>query len=248
MDNIKSYGDSRLTQWCLYCRGIIGTREHVPSKVLLDEPYPDNLPVVGACAACNAGFSLDEEYLACLVECVLTGSAEPEVISRHKIARILSEKPALREMILRARQIINGTVSFAIDYPRVRNVLLKLARGHAMFELDTPLQEGEASVEWTPLVLMDAEARVQFETPPTSSLFPEVGSRAMQRMMVVSVVLASQEDPKSQLVQELLLGPGWIEVQPGRYRYLATVVDTGHVIVRMVLSEYLACEVIWSQD
>lgn len=38
--------------------------------------------------------------------------------------------------------------------------------------------------------------------------------------------------------------PEWIVVQPGRYRYVAFVDDT--VVVRMVLSEYLACEVIWS--
>jgi hypothetical protein len=38
---------------------------------------------------------------------------------------------------------------------------------------------------------------------------------------------------------------GWIVVQPGRYRYLAYV-DSA-VTVRMVLSEYLACEVVWEE-
>jgi hypothetical protein len=248
MENLKSYGDSRLTQLCLYCRGIIETREHVPSKVLLDEPYPDNLPVVGACAKCNESFSLDEEYLACLIDCVLAGSENPALISRPKIARILREKPALRETFRRARQIVNGTTSFSIDHLRVRNVILKLARGHAMFELDMPLSEDGVSIEWIPLALMDADARSRFETPLTSSLFPEVGSRAAQRMAVISVTLASVEDPKKQIVQQLLVEPGWIDVQPGRYRYLATVVATGHTVVRMVLSEYLACEVIWKGD
>ena len=36
---------------------------------------------------------------------------------------------------------------------------------------------------------------------------------------------------------------GWVVVQPDRYRY--AVVETGGVVVRMVLSEYLACEVVW---
>jgi hypothetical protein len=36
---------------------------------------------------------------------------------------------------------------------------------------------------------------------------------------------------------------GWVVVQEGRYRFLTS---TGAVIVRMVLSEYLACEVVWS--
>ncbi len=35
----------------------------------------------------------------------------------------------------------------------------------------------------------------------------------------------------------------WIVVQPDRYRYAVT--ETCRVLVRMVLSEYLACEVVW---
>lgn len=36
---------------------------------------------------------------------------------------------------------------------------------------------------------------------------------------------------------------GWLEVQEGRYRYMA--VGAGSVMVRGVLSEYLAFEVVW---
>ncbi|MGD0649715.1 MAG: hypothetical protein ABSA97_00995 [Verrucomicrobiia bacterium] len=38
----------------------------------------------------------------------------------------------------------------------------------------------------------------------------------------------------------------WIVVQPGRYRYLASVGDG--VIIRLVISEYLGCEVIWDRN
>jgi hypothetical protein len=34
----------------------------------------------------------------------------------------------------------------------------------------------------------------------------------------------------------------WIEVQPGRYRYLVTC---GPSLVRIVIAEYLAAEVAW---
>jgi hypothetical protein len=37
---------------------------------------------------------------------------------------------------------------------------------------------------------------------------------------------------------------GWITVQEGRYRFVAAA--GAAAIVRMVLSEYLACEVVWS--
>lgn len=35
-----------------------------------------------------------------------------------------------------------------------------------------------------------------------------------------------------------------IAVQPGRYRYLAST-DTSKIMLRIVLGEYLACEVVW---
>ena len=42
-----------------YCGAYPDTRDHVPSKVLLDEPYPPDLPVIGACQRCNTSYSLD---------------------------------------------------------------------------------------------------------------------------------------------------------------------------------------------
>ena len=61
-------------------------------------------------------------------------------------------------------------------------------------------------------------------------LWPEIGSRAFLR--------AFGKSP-----DQLPLSRDWIVVQPDRYRY--AVAETGGVIVRMVLSEYLACEVVW---
>jgi hypothetical protein len=80
----------------------------------------------------------------------------------------------------------------------------------------------------TPLHLLTPEARDHFEAPPTTFGWPEVGSRAMQR---IAVALAAPG-----------LSP-WVEVQPNRYRYLA--VAEGTVLIRVVISEYLGCEVIW---
>ncbi len=59
------------------------------------------------------------------------------------------------------------------------------------------------------------------------ALWPEVGSRAMQRLLVAD---------------EAYQG-GWLIVQEGRYRYMA--VSGGDTVVRGVLSEYLGFEVIW---
>ena len=79
---------------------------------------------------------------------------------------------------------------------------------------------------FAPFASIDGVAREDFESGPTWSLWPEVGSRGMQR-----------------LASGFPDGDAWLDVQPGRYRYM-THVQAGPA-VRIVLSEYLACEVSW---
>lgn len=47
---------------CIYCDVTATTKDHVPSKTLLEKPYPNNLMTIDACSDCNKSFSLDEEY------------------------------------------------------------------------------------------------------------------------------------------------------------------------------------------
>lgn len=65
MIQIKSFSDSRLIGTCIYCGGLADTKDHIPSKCLLDKPYPENLSVVKCCNTCNQSFSSDEQYFAC---------------------------------------------------------------------------------------------------------------------------------------------------------------------------------------
>jgi hypothetical protein len=230
MEQLKSYADERLIAGCIYCGRATESRDHVPSRVLLDEPYPKNLPVVPACDACNRSYSLDEQYFACLTECARTGSVE--AVQRPKIARILRENLALAERISEARSITKErNVSFAVELARARNVVLKLARGHVAYEASEILVRAPSHFMITPVRALEPSAREHFETVPSSQVWPEVGSRAMQRLIIAGNDVADK---------------GWIEVQPEQYRYF--VVDERHVLVRIVVSEYLACEVIWDND
>src|SRR5215212_9888063 len=99
MDPRKLFADERFTGVCVYCGGVPSTRDHVPSKVLLDEPFPANLPVVPACQDCNNGFSSDEQYLACLLECAITGSPDPTSVRREKVRRMLCENTSLASLL-----------------------------------------------------------------------------------------------------------------------------------------------------
>ena len=224
MKQLRDYADSRQRSFCAYCGGLTETRDHVPPRVFLDRPYPSNLPIVPACEECNKKISIDEEYIACLMECALAGSTLFENIEREKIARILQRKPKLASRLNESRQVLlDNNTWFMIEADRIRKVVIKLARGHAAFELGEPQLDNPYSVFFSPLIQMDEKQLSVFEAIPPLTLLPEVGSRGMQRLI---------ED-----------GLGWITLQPQRYRYLATV-DAGKMI-RFVIREYLACEVAW---
>src|ERR1035441_3221717 len=114
--------DERLkTDTCVYCHRKANTRDHVPSRVLLDEPYPPQLPTVDACEKCNTGFSSDEEYLSCFIECVLCGATEPGSLRRPKVKRILHEKPKLREQIQESLTR-DGDRSVILVFLRMRSI------------------------------------------------------------------------------------------------------------------------------
>lgn len=221
-----NFGDKRQTAHCVYCSKGIETKEHTPPKVLLDEPYPENLPIVHACTICNQGYSLDEEYFACLIECARVGSVDLKMIERDKIRAILSRKKALLDKLEKAvTKTPEGQVTFSIEPERFKKVLLKIAQGHALYEQNEPKREDKISgFAFGTLEMLSEESREIFETIPQANKAPEVGSRAMQNI----------------LISDDLVGMPWIEVQENRYRYLTF--EDG---VRMVFSEYLWCEIIW---
>lgn len=230
MRQIQNYGDTRQQAFCAYCGSNIATRDHVPPKVFLDTPYPSNLPLVSSCFDCNNHSSIDEEYTACLIERILSGSVEPCEIGREKIKRIIAEKPALASRLARAKQITEQGIIFNAEIDRVHRVILKLARGHASYEINEPQIDMPRNIFAIPRPLFSDEERFLFDNPANSSgtiaLWPEVGSRAMQRLLTY----AEESYP-------------WIHVQKGRYRYMVDMED--RVTVKIVISEYLYCCVEW---
>ena len=233
MKQFPNLGDQRQQNYCVHCGGSTETRDHAPSKIFLDTPYPENLPVLPACPTCNEGFSLDEEYLACFIECVLHGTTDPDKLSRKKVSRILAKSQALRARIERTRKQLQThdsgeVIAWQPEGDRVRNVILKLARCHVAHELNEPQLGDPSHYMVLPLEDLSVEQRRHFEATPDTELWPEVISRAMLRMIDAG-------EPYTE---------SWIDVQDGLYRYMAVGAYTG--MVRGVLSEYLAFEVIWN--
>jgi hypothetical protein len=227
MEQIDDLSDSRLQGFCVYCGGPPESRDHVPSIVFLDEPVQGYRPEVDACINCNRSFSKHEEYMACFLEAVRVGSTTPVPQVRPKIQKILAKRPNLASRIEKSKNTDSGRLVWEPEFSRIEHVVLKLARGHAAYELSAPLLDAPSRIVILPLLSLNSEQLLEFEQIQAGELWPEVGSRAMQRM--------AKSWPSS--VAE------WLVVQPDRYRYIVSI---GHEItVRMVIGEYLSCEVAW---
>lgn len=245
MDQLRDFSDDRLSQGCAYCGAPTrDTRDHVPSRILLDPPMPDNLPVVWACYACNNGFSRDEEYVACLIECAIEGTTDPDKIARGQVALILRRSPALRARLESAGRVVDSQIGFVPEADRLVNVVRKLATGHALYELAFPGRREPTSLWCAPLALLSATQREQFESPQVVEILGEVGSRGIQRMILTEVTLLGAAGDTTAV---RLLINDWVEVQEGRYRYFAADLPEG-VVVRIVIAEYLGAEVWWAAE
>ncbi|MFA5862743.1 MAG: hypothetical protein WDA16_13715 [Candidatus Thermoplasmatota archaeon] len=242
MDQKEDFADDRLLLGCLYCGGMGGTRDHVPSRIFLDRPYPEQLAVVDACYDCNNGFSGDEEYLASLIEATVAGTTDPESIRRPSVAKILRRSPSLRAKLDAARREKEGRTWYSAELDRVRNVLLKLARGHAAYELSLRCLDEPTHVAFGSIHTLAPEAREEFDSAHFPHLLPEIGSRATQRMMVVQAAISGSN---GQVAIRPMLMQDWIDVQEDRYSYLATD-DGAGVRVRLLVGGYLACDIRWT--
>ncbi|MFZ1105767.1 MAG: hypothetical protein WAN86_23380 [Hyphomicrobiaceae bacterium] len=235
MDQINEFVDERQKGWCIHCGGRIAdlasNRDHAPSKSLLLKPYPANLPVVQVCMACNNGFSRDEEYLAAFLGAVLSGSTEQTAHLNPAGGRILGGSEGLKKRIERSKveyKTIAGETRllWKPEQDRINRVVVKNARGHAFFEYGEAMLSEPDSVWWMPLQVLSAEEREEFENTGMGAVWPEVGSRMLTR------ALTGQD-----------LSDGWVMVQERVYRY--AVMQADGLLVRSVLSEYLATEVHW---
>lgn len=229
MKYFNNYADQRFNGQCVYCGAAPETREHVPPKVFLDRPYPENLPIVEACAECNNGFSIDEEYMASLLDCTISGTVDPDLIQRENIKRTLKKRPALALRLQNAIKTNEDDIMFDVEFERINNVVQKIAIGHVLFELNLLLSE-TPKVTVSPFATLSEDQIHNFENIDfmMPNVLPEMGSRSMQRLIIA---------------EDKVYNEGWITVQADRYRY--TVIQSERVEVRMVFSEYLACQVAW---
>ena len=228
MDPKQLFTDERLNDICIYCGDTPDSRDHVPSKILLDKPYPVNLSVVESCSSCNQGFSVAEQYLACFVDCVLNGTTVSNSNFRPKIAATLKSRPSIGGKIEGSKlQQEDGSIIWQPDVQLMKVVVIKLARGHIAYELGVQMFEEPVFINIFSLYGSDDKDIEQFYYLPSSQKAPEIGCRGF-----VNLFSGKATGYES-----------WHVVQPDRYQY--SVGQSGGNWAKILISEYLACHVAW---
>lgn len=160
----------------------------------------------------------------------MNGTTSPTSTFREKVARILESKPQLANEIEKSCRVEGERKNWYPDIERVKNIMLKLARGHAAYECAETFRKEPNEILITPFLNLSAEERDAFEFQSPYAIWPEIGSRAFMRATGMI-----RSDPSDN---------GWQIVQPERYRYRVDYSDHPFT-VKLVLSEYLSCQVAW---
>lgn len=235
----KIFSDERLDYSCSYCgENAPITRDHVPSRILLDDPFPENLPLVGCCRKCNSGFSKDEEYFASVIECIIHSTSNPELLSREKIKKVLRHNSKLRQRIESSFteedpvlfDDIEKRLYLRIESERFNNVLTKLAKGHIKFEHSTPMLENPNIIWFKYIGDLSEDEHTAFFNIEDSGKITEIGSRAFHKIYVENKIQPFHNN--------------WEIVQEGQYVYCVSN-DLKQTTVRIILSNYLACYIAW---
>lgn len=222
MIQINPQNDVRYDNICCYCQKPFTdnkTKDHIPSKVLLDEPYPTNLPIAFCCYDCNQSFSTDEEYFACIIEYLVAGTKNAEMIQREKIRNILNKKKHLKNKI--EDNIVDNGGKLTINFPEslLEKVLKKIIFGHLSYELSNPYIHNPDYIELNTIDNFTELEFQEFISECTMDIAPEIGTRASLTHIVIN------EKPIST----------WKIVQKNNYQYKLDVSEneiTLKVIIR----------------
>lgn len=218
MEQMRDFSDERISSRCCFCGGDGSTGDHVPSKAFFDEPFPENLMIVRCCKECNNSFSADEEYAACVIEVARCGSLDVE---REKVKRMLAHNQTGCAGVLSAAEAIRTSVSARVNDSKIEKIIGKIARGLATFLAG--MWVSDLQCEMMILPKLSHEERMSFEESQGHEVWPEVGARLMQMMVVCD---------------HDVLVPQWEVCQKDRFRYLI-IQKSDYCEVRMVFSEYL---------
>ena len=219
--------------FCIYCGGNAITKEHCPTRGLMLKPRPFDLPTLPACEKCNNSFSSDEMYTVSLVKALNTFLNNGEETG---LEMNISTRQEVNDAKKEAEFIAKS--GYYRDDKRLRNTLIKLAVGHAIFELTIGYagqlyKEADINVEYyfRHFISPDKwEKFNQLEVIETNNI-PEIGSRLFRNIYVVSVKRKKESGRK---IKTECIALDWTNVQEGKYKYIA-LLKGNEIVVKIFI-------------
>ena len=243
--------------FCIYCGKVADSREHIPSKVFLDKPFPADLYLVPACRVCNNSFSSDELYTWFVIKLLEQRAGIDCLSTSYQSAKRFASHPGVHSeaqndislFINRPNSFDVHKTLFDFKSERIARILKKLAVGHAVYEL-SECYYSESLDTWK-------TSTIEYSFAPTLSqeiiddfncaidinglVLPEIGSRVYENIYVITLPLCPIEGDNNMALGVVLLD--WTDVQDNRYRYIAVHSPTS-IQVNIVIDEFLYAAVI----
>lgn len=139
--------------------------------------------------------------------------------------------PKIQTILQEQIRTENDKVYFKPDIQRILRILLKLARGHAGFELDYVNFDDTTTEIWYEFIFnMSKRTIYEFNRISLYPLYPEVGLRGMY-------IIQNLDTGNAQTFAR------WINVQEGQYRYQVSYSSNGNTSVKIVIYEFLYCKI-----
>ena len=232
MIQIEPQNDTRYEDICCYCQKQFDndkTRDHIPSKVLLDKPYPENLPIAFCCFNCNQSFSTDEEYFACIIEYLIAGTKNAEEIQREKIRKILNKKENLKKIIEKNINETNGELSINFAESALKNIIKKIIFGHLSYELSNPYIQNPKYIEFNTIDKLNDLEFQEFINDTSIDIAPEIGTRASLGYNI------KDDSPFS----------SWKIVQENNYQYKLEILES-ETVLKVIIRNKVYIMAIWN--
>lgn len=252
MEFVDFLGDSRLRHKivyaknnksdCIYCGEPADSKEHIPSKVFLTKPYPNNLGIVPACRKCNKSFSGDEVFLSILIEKLKSRYFYPNYEYSQEVETRINYNKKIVNDIEKALQ----DNDFSNFDNTIQRVLFKLALGHSVFEISEGYCIAEGKINYSFAGNMSYEETEEFTLPfnVTDEPLPEMGSRVYERILFIECTLQDESNSRDRHIAPLIL-LDWVDVQEFKYSY--TCYRFGdEIIIKMVINEFLYAMVVFN--
>ena len=246
LDYIKG-GSSR----CIYCGNPADSREHIPSKTFLRKPFPDNLYTVPACKKCNNGYSDDELYTRAVIDTLkrIHGETTGHPYSGYSLQKHPQiAKSVYEEVLAFTKKSESEQLPYHFRSDRIKRILEKLARGHAVYELSEAYNTDEEE-DWLvastfysfrPLLSQETIDDYDCAVDIQNCLFPEVGSRVYEKIYPVQVPITQIDGNSMYAMRSVFLD--WTDIQEGVYRYIA-IFEGNSIQVNLVIDEFLYASV-----